>query len=1318
MRARLLPIIFFTICLCFFVNEAQGQIATGPVSGTISSCVGTASFSPNLQQFTLTGTGLSANITATAPAGFEISGSPTVAFNSVITWVQTGGNVNAVVYVRAAASAPVGNISGNVVFTSIGIASASVGVTGTVNALPTVNPVANQTITGGSPTTAVNFTGTGRVYNWTNNTPGIGLAASGTGDIPPFTAINTGSTAITATVTVTPKPAGYVYTADQGSNTVSILNTFNYIPEGSIPVGLNPLKTIVSPGGLQVYVINQQSNTVSIIDVATRTVAFTIPVGVSPMDMQLTPDGSKLYVINTGSATVSVINTATKSVTTTIGAGQFPQVSVMSPDGNHLYVNDRTAAKVLVINTTTNQIESTINGIVNVINFTFNQDGSRLYVVDGDSNIIRVINTATSSLITSIPVGTRPIQAAITPDGQRLYVANTLSNNVSVINTITNSVIATIPVGQYVMGIVITPDGKYLYTTGRITQDASLINTATNAVITTIPLSGTVGNPVLNLDGSRLYVSDGGNVVLVINTATNGPPAHTPAGLNPVIQNNQAISAGTGCTGAPITFTITVNPPPPTINVVGAPLAVTTDYGTASIPGSFSLAGSNLTGPVTVTPPAGFEVSTDNINFSPTLIIPAAGNLASTMIYSRLAGTTNAGTYAGNIVLSSPGAASVNVAIPNSTVNRRIMNITGTFVKTYGSVLNNVTLFYNMPDVTFNNTAFQNGNSFNSIDLTFSVGTAANSLAGAYPGTVTMSNLTGRNGYLSSNYTVNYAPVDLVVLRAPLTITINKVTKPYGAALTNTTGSTDFTVTGLKNGETVGSVSVSYGTGASATAAAGTYTGSVVASLVTGGTFLPANYNITYLPAEIEVTPPLPVVITVAGNPQPVNTVYGTPSAPANFSVTAANLLSGVVVTPPPGFEVSKDNVTFSSTITIGSVGSITSAPVYIRLAAITNVGSYSGNIVLNSGTTTVNVAMPNSTVSRAPLTLAANTETKNYGDVLTDVSNSNKFTITAGSLKNGNTLTGVLLSYGSGKAATAGVSVYKDAVTIVGVNGGNGFLVSNYDLHSTTADIKVLPVSLAIVANSASKTYGETLNGGPGSILFTATGLKNGETVGSVTLTYTAGAAATDNVANYAGKITPADPVGGTFAAGNYIISYTAGDLTVAPAPLTISAVDVSRNYGTVKPVLTVTYTGFVNGDTETSLTKQPTIVTTATIASDGGKYPITASGAGALNYTITYVDGVLTVIPPVDLVIPNSFTPNHDGINDTWRIPALASYPNSMIEIFNRYGTKVYSATGYGTPWDGTAKGSDVPVGVYYYIIDTKVIGIKATGSLTVIR
>jgi len=66
--------------------------------------------------------------------------------------------------------------------------------------------VANQVVCNRSNTTAVAFTGavTGTVYNWTNNTPSIGLAASGTGDIAAFTAVNTTQTPVVATITVTP----------------------------------------------------------------------------------------------------------------------------------------------------------------------------------------------------------------------------------------------------------------------------------------------------------------------------------------------------------------------------------------------------------------------------------------------------------------------------------------------------------------------------------------------------------------------------------------------------------------------------------------------------------------------------------------------------------------------------------------------------------------------------------------------------------------------------------------------------------------------------------------------------------------------------------------------------------------------------------------------------------------------------------------------------------------------------------------------------------------------------------------------------------
>ena len=76
----------------------------------------------------------------------------------------------------------------------------------TVNPTPSVNTVANQTVCNGTATTAVTITGpvAGTVYTWNNNNTSIGLGASGTNTIPSFTAINTGSTPVTATITITP----------------------------------------------------------------------------------------------------------------------------------------------------------------------------------------------------------------------------------------------------------------------------------------------------------------------------------------------------------------------------------------------------------------------------------------------------------------------------------------------------------------------------------------------------------------------------------------------------------------------------------------------------------------------------------------------------------------------------------------------------------------------------------------------------------------------------------------------------------------------------------------------------------------------------------------------------------------------------------------------------------------------------------------------------------------------------------------------------------------------------------------------------------
>ena len=92
-----------------------------------------------------------------------------------------------------------------------------------------------------------------------------------------------------------------------------------------------------------------------------------------------------------------------------------------------------------------------------------------------------------------------------------------------------------------------------------------------------------------------------------------------------------------------------------------------------------------------------------------------------------------------------------------------------------------------------------------------------------------------------------------------------------------------------------------------------------------------------------------------------------------------------------------------------------------------------------------------------------------------------------------------------------------------------------------------------------------------------------------------------------------------------------------------------------------------------------------------------------------------VIFLITPV---IPNAFSPNGDGINDAWNIPSLESFENSTVQVFNRYGKIVFNSIGYHKPWDGSYNGSILPVGVYYYIINTGNGKRPFAGSLTILK
>jgi gliding motility-associated-like protein len=82
--------------------------------------------------------------------------------------------------------------------------------------------------------------------------------------------------------------------------------------------------------------------------------------------------------------------------------------------------------------------------------------------------------------------------------------------------------------------------------------------------------------------------------------------------------------------------------------------------------------------------------------------------------------------------------------------------------------------------------------------------------------------------------------------------------------------------------------------------------------------------------------------------------------------------------------------------------------------------------------------------------------------------------------------------------------------------------------------------------------------------------------------------------------------------------------------------------------------------------------------------------------------VQTINAVVNDADINPPNAFTPNGDGINDTWSMPLLDYYPGCTVSIFNRTGQQVFTSNGYIKNWDGkTSSQTPLPVGVYYYVI-----------------
>ena len=126
----------------------------------------------------------------------------------------------------------------------------------------------------------------------------------------------------------------------------------------------------------------------------------------------------------------------------------------------------------------------------------------------------------------------------------------------------------------------------------------------------------------------------------------------------------------------------------------------------------------------------------------------------------------------------------------------------------------------------------------------------------------------------------------------------------------------------------------------------------------------------------------------------------------------------------------------------------------------------------------------------------------------------------------------------------------------------------------------------------------------------------------------------------------------------------------TIAAAPLTVTANDATKVYGSANPAFSVSYAGFVNSEDASVLGGSLTFTTTATAASPAGSYPVTPGGLTADNYAITFVNGTLTVT-----------------VAPTVALYAVGSGPGGapLVNVYNPDGSLVLSFDAYDASFRG---------------------------------